>query len=202
MSQYAVTRTCSWLTISRQLIHDTRLEHNVITCTFNCMLRHIFTYMYWASTSNSACSRAIRIYEKLNLDLEGEMTCSRYNSDATMDYRLCPMECGWCKKRKLTLAMTSQILDWLKQHQQDLHVTLQNERCTVHTCTCTETSDIHEARHWRAPRLWNLQQWSALATWSMGHGTDYSSLYDVNCEEYIFLPKIALEIERWYPPWQ
>ena len=32
----------------------------------------------------------------------------------------CRFEYGCCKRRKLTLAMTSQILDWLKQHQDDL----------------------------------------------------------------------------------
>ena len=41
-----------------------------------------------------------------------------------VDCWLCDVERGCCKKRKLTLAMTSQILHvgWLKQHQHDLQV--------------------------------------------------------------------------------
>ena len=31
--------------------------------------------------------------------------------------RECEVERGCCKKRKLTLVMTSQILQWLKEHQ-------------------------------------------------------------------------------------
>ena len=34
----------------------------------------------------------------------------------------CEVERGCCRKRQLTLAMTSQILDWLKQHQEDLNI--------------------------------------------------------------------------------
>ena len=35
------------------------------------------------------------------------------------------VERGCCKKRKLTLAMTSQILHWLKRQQSDLHSVLE-----------------------------------------------------------------------------
>ena len=69
---------------------------------------------------DSACGWAIRIYEKLETDLETKKIETWYGSGTIVDCTDCKVERGCCKKRKLTLAMTSQILDWLKQHEDEL----------------------------------------------------------------------------------
>ena len=70
---------------------------------------------------DSACGWAIRIYEKLKTDLEAKEITTWYGKySRLMDCSDCKVERGCCKKRKLTLAMTSQILNWLKRHQKEL----------------------------------------------------------------------------------
>ena len=70
---------------------------------------------------DSACGWAIRIYEKLKTNLEAKKLYTwDYSYTALIYCTHCEVERGCCKKTKLTLAMTSQILDWLKQHQEDL----------------------------------------------------------------------------------
>ena len=69
--------------------------------------------------SDSACGWAIRIYERLKSCLE-RFRVETWHNDGwyLIECDCCWTERGCCKKRKLTLAMTSQILDWLKLHQQ------------------------------------------------------------------------------------
>ena len=76
----------------------------------------------WVATdSGSACGWASRIYEKLKTQLEAKKTETWYNEYRTLvDCTHCKVERGCCKKKTLTLAMTSQILEWLKQHQTEL----------------------------------------------------------------------------------
>ena len=83
---------------------------------------------------DSACSWAIRVYEKLKTDFEAKQILTWHEGsgqyagladnidedDILMRCRDCAVERGCCKKRKLTLAITSQILDWFKRHQQEL----------------------------------------------------------------------------------
>ena len=68
----------------------------------------------------SACSWAIRIYKELKTHLEVRTTLS-----LCLDFGSVMSPCygdrGCCKKRKLTLAMTSQILDWFQQHKEKLN---------------------------------------------------------------------------------
>ena len=45
-----------------------------------------------------------------------------------MDCEPCKFERGCCKKRKLTLAMSSQILDWLKSYQEELNSIITTEQ--------------------------------------------------------------------------
>ena len=60
---------------------------------------------------------AIRIYQKLETDLKTKQigTWCNYNT-RLMSCSGCKVERGCWKKMKLTLAMTSQILSWFKQH--------------------------------------------------------------------------------------
>ena len=68
---------------------------------------------------DSACGWAIRIYDKLKADLEAEEIKIWYEKyRGLVDCRRCKVERGCCKKRKLTLAMTSQILVWLSRHRE------------------------------------------------------------------------------------
>ena len=70
---------------------------------------------------DTASGWAIRIYEKMKEDLEAKkIETWHHGYDKLMDCSLCVVERGCCKKRKLMLAMTSQILDWLEQHQHKL----------------------------------------------------------------------------------
>ena len=96
-------------------------------CKCTCNDRQIWCYdrtigcRWTAAERDSPFGWAIRIYEELEANLEAkEMTTWYSNIGEVMDCTLCKMEGGCCKKRKLALAMTSQILDWLKQHQDDL----------------------------------------------------------------------------------
>ena len=73
-----------------------------------------------AAERDSACGWALRIYEKLKTDLETRSIVTLHGLYALVDCWPCNVERGCCKKRKLMLAMTSQILDWLKKHQNDL----------------------------------------------------------------------------------
>ena len=77
----------------------------------------------------SACGWAIRIYQKLKTDLEAKEIETWHN--IRIDCKFCVVERGCCKKRKLTLAMTSQILDWLKQHQEELNGIVTSELRTL-----------------------------------------------------------------------
>ena len=71
---------------------------------------------------DTASGWAIRIYEKMKEDLEAKkIETWHHGYDKLMDCSLCVVERGCCKKRKLMLAMTSQILDWLKQHQEEIN---------------------------------------------------------------------------------
>ena len=71
--------------------------------------------------SDTACGWAIRIYEKLKTELKANEIETWYYDRHTIVYcTRCKVERGCCKKRKLTLAMTSQILNWLKQHHRQL----------------------------------------------------------------------------------
>ena len=72
---------------------------------------------------DSACVWAVRIYEKLKTDLKAERIWLRCYHKTLLDCSDCEVEHGCCKKRKLAIAMTSQIMDWLKQHQEDLNNT-------------------------------------------------------------------------------
>ena len=68
-----------------------------------------------------ACDWAIRIYQELSDGLEAQKICLWYDEEKTiLNCTDCRVERGCCKKRKLMLAMSSQILDWLKRHQQEL----------------------------------------------------------------------------------
>ena len=69
---------------------------------------------------DGACDWAISIYQKLNKSLESKEVVSWFKWEYLHKFSLCKVERGCCKKRKLMLAMTSQILDWLKQHQHEL----------------------------------------------------------------------------------
>ena len=69
---------------------------------------------------DSACGWAIRIYQKLKTDLETKKLTLWYFGTLKTCNR-CTVDRGCCKKRKLTLAMTLQILDWLKLHQGELN---------------------------------------------------------------------------------
>ena len=68
----------------------------------------------------SACDWAVRIYERLKADLTRIWVTTWYNYDTLLDCTSCDVERGCCKKTKLTLAMTSQILDFLKRYQEVL----------------------------------------------------------------------------------
>ena len=86
---------------------------------------------------DNACGWAIRIYEKLKTDLKAEQIMTWYciyTYDTLIDCTGCMVERGCCKKRKLTLAMTSQILDWLKQHQEDINSIDTGEQRTLVYC--------------------------------------------------------------------
>ena len=75
----------------------------------------------WLSNdAGSACDWAIRIYELLKRCLELKHINTLYGNKDLVDCLECKAERGCCKKRKLTLAMTSQILNWLKCHQKEL----------------------------------------------------------------------------------
>ena len=63
------------------------------------------------------------IYEKLKTDLEAKQVKTWYcTMDTLMVCENCEVERSCCQKRKLTLAMTSQILDWLKRHQSEVKI--------------------------------------------------------------------------------
>ena len=82
---------------------------------------------------------AIRIYEKLKTDLDNAKRIKTwYGKGTLMDCMFCAVERGCCQKRKLTLAMTTQILDWLKQWGDDLK--LKPEDPTPHTIPACQTS--------------------------------------------------------------
>ena len=68
-----------------------------------------------------ACGWAIKIYEQLKKDLEAKKLGVWHTGIILMNCTYCEVEYGCCKKRKLTLAMTSQILRWLKRHKKDLN---------------------------------------------------------------------------------
>ena len=71
---------------------------------------------------DSACGWAIRIYERLKADLEAKKISSWYDEfPRLIDCTECKVECGCCKRRKLMLAMTSQVILWLKKHQRQLN---------------------------------------------------------------------------------
>ena len=78
--------------------------------------------MWPAVERDSARSWAIKIYEKLKTDLKAKKIVPWYTNYFTtlMNCRECMVESGCCKKRKLTLAMTSQILHWFKKHKKEL----------------------------------------------------------------------------------
>ena len=89
----------------------------------NCRGEHATECCEWTTAErDNACSWAIRIYEKLKKDLAEKGIAEWYYryKHTLIDCRDCKVERGCCKKMKLTLAMTSQILDWLKRHQQQL----------------------------------------------------------------------------------
>ena len=70
---------------------------------------------------DSACDWAMRIYEKLEMDLRAKKVSAWYDDwPRLVDCVRCKVERGCCKKRLLMLAMTSQILRWLRQHRNGL----------------------------------------------------------------------------------
>ena len=74
----------------------------------------------WSTVErDSACRWAIRIYGKLKKELMAKKIFSWHTSsrETLMNCQECEVEHGCCKKRKLTLAITSRVLDWLKKHQ-------------------------------------------------------------------------------------
>ena len=69
----------------------------------------------------SACDWAIEIYKKLEKDLRRKKISSWYDEyPRLVDCTDCTVECGCCKRRKLLLAMTSQILAWLRTNEPKL----------------------------------------------------------------------------------
>ena len=93
-------------------------------CKCNCNDRLAWVYKpttecRWPAVErDSACGWAISIYEKLKTDLEAKVIHTWYDRDDLGNCYNCEVERGCCKKRKLTMAMTSQILVWLQKHQQ------------------------------------------------------------------------------------
>ena len=89
---------------------------NYCNCTQKCSWRAL-------ERDDTAYDWAIRIYEKLKTDLEAKKLESWWQipqRQTLLDCSECRVERGCCKKRTLMLAMTSQIITWLKQHQEDL----------------------------------------------------------------------------------
>ena len=79
------------------------------------------------------CDWVIRIHEKLKTVLAAKDIHARpwYGSISIMNCHGCKVERGCCKKKKLTL--TSQILDWLKQHQEELNsINTEEQRILVY----------------------------------------------------------------------
>ena len=70
---------------------------------------------------DSACGWAVRIYESIMKELEAKKIEPWHGYHSLINCTLCEVERGCCKKMKLTLAMTSQILDWFKRHQDELN---------------------------------------------------------------------------------
>ena len=70
---------------------------------------------------DSTCDWAVHTYQKLMDGLDKKQIITWYSQDKFyLHCTDCRVERGCCKKRKLMLAMTSQILDWLKRHKQEL----------------------------------------------------------------------------------
>ena len=81
---------------------------------------------------DSACGWAIDIYRKLKSDFDTTKVQSWHDEYGTLkNCSKCRVERGCCKKRKLTLAMTSQILDWLKRHKAELNDIFRVEQRTM-----------------------------------------------------------------------
>ena len=63
---------------------------------------------------------AVTIYEQLLWSLNYKLIISFYASETPVDCTECDHEYGCCKERKLMLAMVEKILEWLKEHKDDL----------------------------------------------------------------------------------
>ena len=62
---------------------------------------------------------AVVIYDKLRNTLKTS-GFSSYPYKSPVDCTKCDLEYGCCKQRKLMLAMVEKILEWLKEHKDDL----------------------------------------------------------------------------------
>ena len=60
------------------------------------------------------------IYEQLKTSLNKKLVVSTTTSERPVDCTKCDHEYGCCKQRKLMLAMVEKVLDWLKEHKDEL----------------------------------------------------------------------------------
>ena len=71
-------------------------------------------------TSKTCHDVAVMIYEHLLSSLQNKLVRSRYAVERPVDCTECDHEYGCCKQRKLMLAMVEKILEWLKEHKDEL----------------------------------------------------------------------------------
>ena len=84
------------------------------SCLFNK-----YGYKSEFNKSNTS-SVAVRIYEHLRTRLKENWVYSSYTRESPVNCRNCDLEYGCCKQRKLMLAMVENILEWLKEHKDEL----------------------------------------------------------------------------------
>ena len=77
----------------------------------------------WESVlDESAFDWAIKIYERLRMDLEARKVTSWHSEfPRIINCSQCVVERGCCKKRQLMLAMIARILDWLTRYHEELN---------------------------------------------------------------------------------
>ena len=106
---------------SYDLLEDIRIDDFITTymlktCCIKLLPLDIADLCY-----DSACDWAIKIYERLEKELKAKKVSSWYDEyPRLVDCIDCKVECGCCKRRKLLLAMTSQILAWLHANTDEL----------------------------------------------------------------------------------
>ena len=117
----SIARPKENLTSHYGLQEDIHVDDFITSYMLKTCLMKLLECKWTILERGSVCGWAIRIYQKLKADLEAKKIETCYGYNTLMDCTDCKVERGCCKKMKVTLAMTSQILDWLRQHEEQLN---------------------------------------------------------------------------------